>query len=373
MKKNILFICVSLFFFSCKDKDNAVIDCPVLNIDVPSDNSPSMGEILYIPLETNEKCLIGNVDKIIYRTDRFYIFDRGSKAVFVFNEKGKFLYDIQKVGTGPGEYIDPSDIDVDKLGNVYISDNPTQKVIKYISGDVNRFETIDIGKYFLDFVVTDSNLIYLGDMVNNKCMNIRLAKFEKDSKKVSILQTCEFEHRKVIPKFSQHYFFRSGDLIHYYKRFSPYIYSIENGAVTEKIRLDSDKFPPKELIDSWSNDGDIEKMKADKKYIKDISAYYETNNALFITLREGSLQQVVVDKASGKVYKFNSFSNKKFYGYIGAYSVSRDYFVSYCFPSINKINDILLHNPNINGERKRMLSSLNEESNPILILFNFVF
>lgn len=372
--KSLLFACVPLLFlFSCNDKAGVEINSLVLNIDIPSENSPAMKDIIYIPLEINDNCLIGNIDKIIYRAEQFYIFDRNSKTVFVFNDKGEFLYNIQKIGNGPGEYIDPTDMDVDELGNVYIADNPTQKIIKYISGNVNQFETIDIGKYFLDFVIADSNLIYLGDLVKDGCMNIRLAKFEKESKKLSLIHKCEFESKKVIPKFSQHYFFRSGGQIHYYKRFSPYIYSIKNGLVEKVIKLRSDQFPSDELVESWSKNADIHQMQADKIHIKDISAYYETKNSIFITLRDGALHQIVVDKDSGKIYKFSSFSSERFYGNIGAYSASVDHFVSYCTPTKEKIQGILSHNPNIDENLKVRLLSLDDESNPILILFNFEF
>lgn len=59
---------------------------------------------------------------------------------------------IHKVGQGPGEYLEPSDIDIDKEGNIYVYDWATQSIITYKNGKPENYEILKIGQYFLDLL-----------------------------------------------------------------------------------------------------------------------------------------------------------------------------------------------------------------------------
>jgi hypothetical protein len=67
----------------------------------------------YIPLETPGKHLIGEISQICFYEERFYILDSDiAKSVFCFDKNGKFLFEINRQGTGPGEYVKPTSISV---------------------------------------------------------------------------------------------------------------------------------------------------------------------------------------------------------------------------------------------------------------------
>ena len=57
----------------------------------------------YIPLETNDKCLIGDIlpYKIFFSTNYILIY---SNEFYLFNRKGKFIAQVGRIGQGPGEY-----------------------------------------------------------------------------------------------------------------------------------------------------------------------------------------------------------------------------------------------------------------------------
>ena len=63
-----------------------------------------------IPLETNNDVLVGFVNEIIHYHGRYYVFDKQQKMVIIFDEMGKFIFQINKRGRGPGEYIEIKDI-----------------------------------------------------------------------------------------------------------------------------------------------------------------------------------------------------------------------------------------------------------------------
>ncbi|MDR3095059.1 MAG: 6-bladed beta-propeller, partial [Bacteroidales bacterium] len=60
-------------------------------------------DVTYIPLETSPECLIGRIDKIISFDDKYYILDRQTESILVFDSTGKYLFKIAQIGNGPGE------------------------------------------------------------------------------------------------------------------------------------------------------------------------------------------------------------------------------------------------------------------------------
>ena len=58
----------------------------------------------YIPLETNEHSLFGDIEKIIIRNGKIFISDNFKSSVFIFNINGKFENKINNAGNGPYEY-----------------------------------------------------------------------------------------------------------------------------------------------------------------------------------------------------------------------------------------------------------------------------
>jgi len=61
-------------------------------------------DIQYIPLETNEECLITSVSQIFTFKDKFIVFDDRQKNIYLFETTGKFIRKIGEKGIGPGEY-----------------------------------------------------------------------------------------------------------------------------------------------------------------------------------------------------------------------------------------------------------------------------
>lgn len=159
--KGVLTMLLAVFCFSCNEKPESPQMAYSMNLDSALQVLPEVTEVEYIPLATNDASLIGDVDKVLYRGDTFYILDKQGKKVLLFDRQGNFLKSIHKVGQGPGEYTEPCDMDVDAAGNIYLSDWTTQSIIVYKKGDENDHQVLRIGEMFLDFAVVN-NSIYLG-------------------------------------------------------------------------------------------------------------------------------------------------------------------------------------------------------------------
>lgn len=365
--------CLVLICFTCiackasKDKEESAI---TVDLDIKLDSMPKVAEVRCIPLETNEESMFSNITKLIYRNNLFYIFDREGKSVLVFDSVGTFIRKIHAVGSGPDEYIEPSDMDVDSEGNIYIADNPRHHILKFTNSGNKPIDIIPIEKYFWEFAVTDSNYIYLSDVVSDRKMNIKLAKYDCQNQKMEILENSELDIQGKLPRFSKHYFYRSDNKLFYYKRFMPYIFNLSKRDTSEKdLKLISEYYPTKEKINEWETGG-IPAMMSDYNCIHDISACYETDNSIFIVSQTMPSLYTVIDKHSNRVYNFNSFKDKRLQNCIHVLSSNYRSFVSVCPPTSETIGYIETKNLSDSITLKR-LAGLSEEFNPVLVLFRF--
>jgi len=135
MKRIIIVAIVSLAAcLSCGsgagDKTVEVDEVITFSADTDIPIASVVDSISYLPLETNDKSMFSNVDKMIIRDDRIYIGDYSSSVVVVFDMEGNHLLTIDKRGRGPGEYIRLSAFTVDDR-YMYLMDNDSGMVRKY--------------------------------------------------------------------------------------------------------------------------------------------------------------------------------------------------------------------------------------------------
>ncbi|MHA1974375.1 MAG: 6-bladed beta-propeller [Candidatus Hodarchaeales archaeon] len=152
-----------------------------------------------VRLETSNKCLISNISALKVDSNRIFIFDRRVESVFAFNLEGKFLNKIGSKGKGPGEFIGPSDISLDRENkNIEILDYHAQKILVYdYDGNYIRSQNA--------FMVEDfekvNHFSYLGYTYNfpfiakDKVIKSVLAAFNKEGKIVK-----EFKNIGKIPR-----------------------------------------------------------------------------------------------------------------------------------------------------------------------------
>lgn len=136
MKKNLLFslYVISLFTMSCS-KNNRTQGENEIFVDFKSDKpmvvkgpedlfnySDYIDSVAYVPLETTDDCLMGDVGDILFVNNKIFLRDRNT--IFIFSRDGKFISKVSKLGRGHGEYSN--------LG--YWDVNPTNDEISVYSG-----------------------------------------------------------------------------------------------------------------------------------------------------------------------------------------------------------------------------------------------
>ena len=87
-----------------------------------------------IPLETTEENLIGEINRVIFKNGKYYIRSTNGMMngkLLIFDEKGKYLWKLDRKGGGPEEYIELKDFAI--MDNQDIVVTTYRKMLAYDS------------------------------------------------------------------------------------------------------------------------------------------------------------------------------------------------------------------------------------------------
>lgn len=134
----LLTILLGLQFISCKKAVQTSVssDALTINLDELQQVDKEYYSTLFegagvIVLETTENSLLSRVDRMEFLDDNLYVLE-SDQGLFRFDKTGKFIKKIGGKGSGPGEYISPTDFTIDRTHKkIYLLDVQTQTVIRY--------------------------------------------------------------------------------------------------------------------------------------------------------------------------------------------------------------------------------------------------
>lgn len=164
-------------------KDNVVrLSCESLHpvvINVPTDTLVMANEVFesywYIPLETIDNSLVGNIDKICFDDGYIFVFDGDNDKVLQFTDLGKFVRQVGSLGRGPHEYLEVWSIDVDKVKKqICLLDLRGRKLL-YFNYDGHCVKEEPLYFLFTDFAYyNDLRYIYTGKSYNKNVPSVYL-------------------------------------------------------------------------------------------------------------------------------------------------------------------------------------------------------
>lgn len=107
----------------------------------------------FVVLDTSDSVLIGDVDEMYALGDDWILSDADiSKSIYRFSNNGKFLSKIGKLGEGPGEFLNPTNISVNQK-SIFVHSEFQLSVFSYdLMGDFIR-------DYKVPFLFSDFHLI----------------------------------------------------------------------------------------------------------------------------------------------------------------------------------------------------------------------
>lgn len=122
--------CLFACTHSKNDNDQITIDLDgdVLNYIL---YSSFVDSIEYIPLETKEECLLGNLRDVMISDSLVLVLNSERTSIFIFNKKGKFVRQIKHIGDGPGEYVAINQFSYNKNRNRISIASNNLKIIEY--------------------------------------------------------------------------------------------------------------------------------------------------------------------------------------------------------------------------------------------------
>lgn len=247
-----------LWGMSCSNPSEKPLPIPSETICFKDLENRSLSELLksthtrYILLRNeNSKELLGRIDKIKIINDRIYIADTKLRSLAVYDMQGNFISQIGKRGQGPDEYVNLTDFDVDKEGNVFVLDARQNKLLCYDKDFTCIDDTrLDFQADILTALDNDSLLFGLSSWNKKEGKGRKIAKADR---KGNIAKTFLDYDEYVDPAYwiSMYTFAAAGDVLAYNQTIDNTIYLFsKDGELSESITLDfgSENVPDEDKV-----------------------------------------------------------------------------------------------------------------------------
>lgn len=309
MKYTFIFILAILLTVSCSTKknDKQPIEKIDLTFGLKNDEKVNLStitdDIECVKLETNDKCLVGNISRSMLK-DSLIILKDDLERLFIFNKKGKCLLKLNKKGQGPQEYLYISSFDVSlKNKLIYIYDGLSQKIIIYdFNGEFKRYKNIK-GIYPTDLKIWNDTIIALifpkamlesSDFYRLKLYNSNI-EFIKSVHKV---KQENINYNRIPSGWVK--LTSSKSELTYWDSLNDTVFTYDGNRVDPHFVFDVGKYQSSEM----------EKMADPLKgnNIIDISSFYETPKYIFVDLTIGQYGKYILynkSKKSGPNVVFN--------------------------------------------------------------------
>jgi len=319
-----------------------------------------------IPLETSDRIVIGQLEKVLDYQDRYYTLDYKQAQVSVFDKTGKFLYNIGRSGQGPEEYlpllsdifINPFTGNIDLLspfGFVYSYDLSGKhvKTSKRITNEElhNVNQVIAISEKMYVFIVFADNF--------------HLAFYDIEQQKI-LFQTYEnfaLNHRAKFYKYNNRWYF--------VPVFDNKIYEITTDSLIESYMLDFGKFNYKLTEQIFPRGLPIDRIAEANKYPYRMYLQGQNNRYVIAELYlKNSVPAILMyDKSINESKLIERFTESVDFE---PYIVTNEYVLSWCYHGAleKRIPEEMLDETN-RQIFKKLINTVGEELNPVIIKYYF--
>ncbi len=129
----------------------------------------------FIPLETSDQSLIGDIQKLLTDDNYIFLHDRDNDKLLQFTDDGKFVRQIGSQGRGPGEYTEIWNVDLNKnTKEICLLDLSGRKLLHFdYNGSCTKEEPLYF--FFTDMAFYNGKrYYYTGNSYNKKTPSIDL-------------------------------------------------------------------------------------------------------------------------------------------------------------------------------------------------------
>lgn len=385
-----ILILITITFIGCKNKKEPCQNIKLETISI--DNSQfekitdassfiDTDEFEFIPIETSDSCLIGQITKVYLRKNKIIIYDEREKQAVILNRDGSYHAKVHAIGKGPGEYppvVNDIVVTDTKIGVL----TPMIGKILIYDFDGKYIEDINIlGSWGHTFFSFDEKKYYL---VNNwssstKNGNNHLYSFTKNKKDM-----------KAFLPFDEKETNRGWGLTNYYSKLNNHALVIYSSIDTIFNITPNSDIAPRYYVDIKNKklpeeyrigDGRIALNKASSnEYITGINKINESSN--YLILNTSDSKYILYDKNTKQVKSYSeSFTIPSWGNYTFGFNttfIEGDAIIFYLEANLIQfaLKDVVLEtnyeNKRYEQKLKKALNTIKSETdNPVLFLTKF--
>jgi len=135
MKKKLFFFALLSYFSICYPAAQNVVKIEVNPKELLYGEcklNDLVESIEYTPLETNDKCLIGQIANFDITERYIVVYCSKSEKIYLFHRNGRFICQVGSRGGGPGEYLNITGLFIDEIRNrIIIMSRYQRKQLNY--------------------------------------------------------------------------------------------------------------------------------------------------------------------------------------------------------------------------------------------------
>lgn len=319
-------------------------------------------------LESSHNSIIADISRIFIKNGYIYILDRKGQKIVIFSLDGSYIRSLKKVGVGPGEYIQIADFSIDNSGRFFVySEMPSKLIIYDTLGNLlseQMFKQI----YF--------NMSLLNDKI--VFSNIPTAKYSftvldiKDGNKMNFLQSLSQYNNVFFKGVSSS---TSENSIFVARRFDNKIYQYSNELWSE-INLDfNGGFVTNRFLNKEKNNKSFFKICSEQNLVFSITDAQLINDNIILKTNLNTLHILNSEDKLLKSVKYIEDLNYHISLYPSDFRLIDG---NSKLLSFIKYPDELIHLFHKGSFKNlsdtlflRKISELNENSNPVIFLYNF--
>lgn len=381
---NSLFISDTISDMSIQDATHT-INVPTEKEEI--DLQDLCSDVHYVPLETRAECLLGSIDVIKADDGLFFVLDKRNSLLCSFREDGSFYKKYGAFGQGPGEYINIRDFSLDLKNHVlYLLDSHGGRVISY-SYDGKYLSEQPLFYFYNQFEYSEPYWILSSSFAHNTMSS------QLDLHRIIFSDASQKPYSRAFPypeklrdNFHQEsiiVFQKTSDNRVYYNYIpSNVIYEISNGTCTAKYRIATQELGQNwdKLEEQLTTDEIYDSFIERNRYFSSIYLMNRNYVTCYIFHPDHRVSMLVFDRQSGKQKygKFhygdkNSLTDKLFASHFN-FAIKDNTFINVIQPfDVFKMVDEheRFNIPLTIGKKEQeLLSKINEESNPVLMIMN---
>ncbi|MDD7561820.1 MAG: 6-bladed beta-propeller [Parabacteroides sp.] len=362
----------SLLILACQDMRKSNEKGTIVFSQSSSNEWLSKLDYQFIPLETNDSCLVSTVSDMVFDSSRLYLIDGKSNLVFAFSLSGEFISQVGDVGSGPSEYQYPVNLHIDKTKQeLIVADANTPKLVYYDLKTLKYKRQLRSDDYFTNCAWLPNGDIILASgssYVTPKRERFYAQITDENLKRKQYICPCSFDPQYRLAIGSVFYTFQ--DQVFLNLPFLHSVYQINETTCEETyaIELKGFQMPDQNWLKANAEENYFAAL-SHSDYVSAIQCQ-ETNRYLYTTFLVGGSKDYIAfydkEQRNSMIYSgYDFIKETSLNGLSKVITTYNDTFVATINPDVLKEKGTTIE------ELAQLSQSLPAESNPILCLFTF--